>query len=131
MEENNDNKTITINFKADEPTVNGRIYPKELLLKAFAEKEEFYVEHADPKHIKEVVTMRNVIGSTKLEIKDDNTISGSFRKFETNAWKAIKDIPFEELSFTTNGLGKTDENNIINDFKLISIVVFPKDKIDK
>ena len=115
-----------LNFKADEPTANYRIYPTEVLLKALADKKEIFVEN----HINSDmdIDIKNIIGSTTFEIKEDNSISGPFKKFDTPAWENLKDIPFENIGFTVKGIGTVDENKIITEFKLISICTFLKDQ---
>jgi len=118
---------VVLNFKANEPTANYRMYPRDVLLKALAAKNELFIENHITSELD--VDLKNVIGSTVLEIKEDNIISGPFKKFDTPAWDNLKDIPFENLSFTVKGIGTVDENKVITDFKLISICAFPKDRL--
>ena len=119
--------TIVLNLKANEPTANGHVYSKKVLLKALADKKEIFIEN----HITSdnIVDIKNIIGSTQLEIKEDNSISGPFKKFDTTAWDNLKDIPFENLSFTIKGVGNFNNKNEVTDLKLISVCAFPKDRL--
>lgn len=116
-------KIITINFKVDEPTINGHIYPKDVFLKALDKRKEIFVENEI--NMNTVVELSKVIGIVQLEIQEDNTICGPFKKFNTPAWNKIKNIQFEDLRFTTKCFGEFEKDSkIIKYIQLISIGAF-------
>ena len=65
---------IKINFKADEPTVNGRIYPKEVLKKAFENrlKSSLFVTK-EFRNDTTGIPVEDIIGEVKdYEINEEN-----------------------------------------------------------
>ncbi len=71
---------IKLNIKPDEPTVNNRIYPKDVLLEAFAAKKEFPVvvdgcKLPNPSKI----PINDIVGVTSLEINELNEIVGEVK----------------------------------------------------
>lgn len=119
-------KTITLNFKVDEPTVNGHIYSKEVFQKALADKDEYPTTYGFPNWPHLEIPVLDTIGSAKLQINEDNTITGILTIFDLPAYKAIKDTLLENYDFTIRGIGNINKDKIITNFKLLSIAIIPK-----
>jgi len=127
------NKTIKLNFKADEPTENKRIYPKDILLQAFADAKNIPVEIGHDSDDCSINILK-IIGHTNFDVDKNNNIIGEFKKINSPAWKdkfndiTLKDIPFEKLVFTSRGIGNLqviDGITYVKEFKIISVVVLP------
>ena len=110
---------VKLNFKADKPTVNGHIYPEEVLKKAFdkkfAENNVFVLDNYNA----EKIDLNNVIGMAKdYEIKSNSEILIDVKAVKNELLK----IYLEDLDFkiTMAGFGHIDEktNTIDKDFKL-------------
>jgi len=114
---------IKLNIKPDEPTVNNRIYPKDVLLKAFAAKKEFPVvvdgcKLSNPSKI----PINDIVGTTSLKINELNEVVGEVEIIHSPKYDLIKDIPNEKLTYTVCGFGRI-QDNIITDFQLAFVSV--------
>lgn len=107
---------IKLNFKADAPTVNGHIYPKEVLKKAFDErfKTDVFISSESSPYLK----VENIIAKAEsYEITPDSEILIDVKMIDTPAAKIFKDEKFE---ITTSGIGvfENDHKTISDQFKL-------------
>ena len=124
-------KILELNFKVDEPTVNGNIYPRKILQESLT---EFVTMKPLPaitldcsKSIdgirKPVVHVSDIAAKCEdFEIKEDNKI---LIHLETDNMpqgevleKILEDVPDQKL--TTMGIGST-EDKIVGDYKIISL----------
>jgi len=100
---------IKLNFKADEPTVNGRIYPKEVLKKAFDERllnGHFFVQKYNSNDFS--VKFENVFAEVKsYEIEPNSEILVDIKLLDTPIAEKFKDREFE---LTTSGSGVLEDD---------------------
>lgn len=114
---------IKLNFKVDEATLNGRIYPKEVLKKAFDEKlsiGNFFVqEHHSPEY--------NDLTKVFAEVKDYKITSKSEILVNINLLKTPIAEKFKDGKFelTTSGVGifENDKKTISKVFKVSHLFV--------
>lgn len=110
---------VKLNFKVDTPTVNGHIYPKEVLKKAFDEKLSKNDVFVLDRHTEEKIDLNNVVAvAKKYKILSNSEILIDIKPLK-------EDIDFE---ITTSGFGRIDEKTkIINDdYKLSHFFIVGK-----
>ena len=117
---------IKVNFKADHPTVNGHIYPKEVLKKAFDErfKTDVYIscENSGTVSIEKIVAK-----AESYEITPESEILVDMKILDTLVGKIFKDGNFE---ITTYGVGVfADETQTLmsDQYKLSHFYVVPEE----
>lgn len=115
---------IKLNFKADEPTVNGRIYPKEVLKKAFDERllnGNFFVQQYNGDDFS--IKFENVFAEVKsYEIESNSEILVDIKLFDIPIAEKFKDGNFE-LSTSGVGICEDDKKTIAEDFKISCLFV--------
>ena len=115
---------IELNFKADEPTANGRIYSKEILKKAFDERligHFFIQEYNNSDNV--FVDIDKIFAEVEsYEIKPNSEILVDIKLLDTPIAKKFKDRKFE---LTTSGVGilEDDKKTISEGFKLSHLFV--------
>ena len=121
---------IKVNFKVDHPTVNGHIYPKEVLKKAFDErfKSDVYISRVNSGTVKfdEIVAK-----AESYEITPESEILVDMKILDTPAGKQFKDLNFE---ISTYGIGEfADETHTLmsDQYKLSHFYVVEKNKEKK
>jgi hypothetical protein len=107
---------VKLNFKVDTPTVNGHIYPRDVLKKAFDErfsKGNVFVTSDGSFEI----DFHKIIGEAEsYEIKPNNDIIINLKLLNLKN-KIIDKSKFE---LTSSGMGNLDENNTIHDDYILS-----------
>lgn len=122
---------IKLNFKADEPTLNGRIYPKEVLKKAFDERlsnGHFFVQDY---HAPNYNDLRKVFAEVEsYEIGPNSEILVDINLLRVPIAEKFKDGKFE---LTTSGVGilKDDKKTIAEDFKILHLFVVGGEENEK
>jgi hypothetical protein len=117
---------IKVNFKTDEPTVNGRIYPKEVLKKAFDERLEgslFVTEKFDMEAVG--VPVSDIIAEVKdYEITEKNEII-----VDINPIRRKELLERNDIKLTTAGYAslKNNEKIVGDDFILTSLFIAMED----
>lgn len=118
---------IKVNFKADHPTVNGHIYPKEVLKKAFDErfKSDIYVscKNSGSVRVDEIVAK-----AESYEITPESEILVDMKFLDTPAGKQFKDEIFE---ISTYGIGTfADETHTLmsDQYKLSHFYIVKENK---
>jgi len=115
---------IKLNFKADEPTVNGRIYSKEILKKAFDERllnGNFFIQQYNGDDFS--IKLENVFAEVKsYEIEPTSEILVDIKLLDTPIAEKFKDGNFE---LSTSGIGKLedDKKTIAEDFTISCLFV--------
>jgi hypothetical protein len=105
-------KTV-LGIKADTVTANGRLYPKEVLEKAFAAKDNLFITNGSP-GVPSYVDLSQVIGSVDyVEIQDDGEITIAGKSF----------FPLDDFKLHPDGVGNIDAMGIVSDFGLVSISI--------
>jgi len=109
---------LKLNFKADEPTVNGRIYPKEVLKKAFEHRYKtqpvYICDESSYQPMNIGIDISHVIGkSPSYEIRDDGTIILDVIPYINADRFSLLGIKGVEL--TTCGIGHVEEDGITID----------------
>jgi hypothetical protein len=118
---------IKVNFKADHPTVNGHIYPKEVLKKAFDErfKTDVYVScvNSGTVRIDEIVAK-----AESYEITPESEILVDMKILDTSAGKQFKDENFEISTYGV-GIFEDEDHIIISDqYKLSHFYIVKENK---
>lgn len=111
---------VKLNFQADKPTLNGRVYPKAVLKKAFDERFTEDVFVIDSYNDGKIDFTKMIAIAKNYEIKESGEIILDIKPLETPIGKfsigLLKEKCFE---ITTAGFGTVDEKTkTINDFKL-------------
>lgn len=117
--------TINLNFKTDTPSLNGRIYPKEVLEKSLLEKLKnkgsipILLDRIPyPQSVDDSSLLFNKAGdATSYIIKPDGDITVDIIPLDTPKGVLLKRI-LDTCEFTTDGLGDIDDNNVISNFIL-------------
>lgn len=118
---------IKINFKAGEPTVNGHIYSKEVLKKAFDErfKTDVYISRENSPYLKadEIVAK-----AESYEITPESEILVDMKILDTPAAEKFKDKIFEISTFGV-GIFEDEDHTIISDqYKLSHFYIVKENK---
>jgi hypothetical protein len=121
-------------LECDKPTVNGRIYPRELVEKMVAEHQDrikqrrffCYPNFGDRETGEGLIRVSHVL--TSLEVKDDKVI-GSADILNTPAGREI----FTEISegivgVAMGGVGKIESNTVV-EFSLLDVAIRPREDI--
>jgi hypothetical protein len=112
-------KKFKLGIKYDEPTGNRRVYPKEVLEKAFKELIEGdfpgFISWDNPGIVQ---NLKNVGGEIESVDFSENPPTVIAKIFDTPG-NLLKECVDWELF--PNGTGKVDENNNVSEFKLISV----------
>jgi hypothetical protein len=117
---------IKVNFKAGEPTLNGHVYPEEVLKKALDKKfeEPVFITSENTDGFK--IDVSKIIGEAKkYKIKENNEIIIHAKVFEK-----YKDL-FEnkKIEITTYGFGEfEDDGKTIKDNFVLSHFFIAKDE---
>lgn len=118
-------KTVSLNFKLDEPTHNGRIYPisefRDAMDEALVGTLYLYGyegQRANPE-------LKSMIGKVmSYVINADNSVSLNI-SFINNQQHQLNPEIFEKLDFTINAYGDINENKITG-LKINHFYVIPK-----
>jgi hypothetical protein len=116
---------VKFNFKADTPTANGYIYPKEVLKKALDErisKGNFFVYQS------ESLNIENIFAEVKsYKIKPTSEILVDVKLLDTPIAKQFEN---EKIELTTFGVGilEDDKKTISKDFKISHLFVVEGDR---
>jgi len=112
----------TLNFEADKPTVNGRIYPKDLIVSAFDGKEVpvFYGNNpSDDTFVgRAICTVEE--GQIVSEVTLADTLCGNLVKEMLEAG--------EHPHLTSKGIGKTVDERLVAEFELESLFFISEDE---
>jgi len=103
---------VKINFKVNEPTTNGRIYPKEILKKAFDErfKHTVFITDSNDDGKLDGLDVNKIIGEAKgYKINEKNEILIDVKMYERGK-KLFNNVDF---NLTTSGLGSLDKKRTI------------------
>jgi hypothetical protein len=115
---------IKLNFKADEPTVNGHIYPKEVLKKAFDKRlsdGNFFIQQCNTKNY--WIKLEDVFAEVEsYEIKSNSEILVDIKLLDTPVAEKFKDGNFELTIFGV-GIFEVDKKTISEDFKVSHLFV--------
>jgi len=116
---------IKVNFKAGEPTANGRIYPEEVLRKAFDKrfKTDVYISRKNSPYLK----LDEIIAKAEsYEITSKSEILIDVKILDTLSGEEFKNRYFE---ITTSGVGifEDEQHIIISDqYKLSHFCIVKK-----
>ena len=115
---------IKLNFKAGEPTVNGHIYPKETLEKAFDKRlsdGNFFVQQFNSKNY--YVSIEDIFAEVEsYKIEPNSEIVVDIKLFDTPIADKFKDGKFE-LTISGVGIFEDDKKTISEDFKISHLFV--------
>jgi len=124
-----------LNYKVDEHTVNGHIYPKEVLIKAFDSRLKngpFPVIPSSKDINNGFVPVSKYIGLVQsYEIEDDGTVYFEVKPIETPFGKMMEDM-LKVFKLTTVGVGmlKRDKKTISNDYILSALFLSKNDEYE-
>ena len=124
---------ITI-LTVDKPTLNNRIYPKEIMEKAIKEYKEKYVDtgravvcyglnydnYMEP-------SLHNACGLVESIKLDGDDVNIELKYLDTLAAKTVLTLHKDDVTWTPVGVGKL-VGNLVTEFELISIAVVPNEK---
>jgi hypothetical protein len=116
-------KKVKLNFKIDNPTVNGRVYPKEVLKKAIDERIEDHLFVTDT--YSNPVQVSDIIGECKdYEINEKGEITFHIHPIGKNK------IDFDNITLSTSGFASLDRDQVTikDDYKLLSLFVVNDDE---
>jgi len=114
---------IKLNLKPDEPSVNGRIYPKDIIEREIISKEvPVYLGIGTG----ELNILDDLVGFAKSEINEKNEIVCEIKLLSSNAAKIFSTMPPSGYDYTIKGIGEVTDN-IVSDFKCSSINVIDKE----
>jgi hypothetical protein len=121
-------------FKADEPSLNGRIYPREVLEKAIAERQQAISERR----------MFGELGSDTVRVRLEHTshlitglrlegaaVKGDVEAFPTEKGKILQAMHDEDIPMELCPVGRGDvdpETGIISNYTLEFVNITPKDE---
>lgn len=107
-------KVVTLNFKADTPTLNGRVYDRESLKKALDKRiqNNFFI-YGYGGNIVNPDLMNLIAKVTSYEIKEDGTIL-----LTSNFLPNIVDDIHVYADFTLASIGNVDKNNHVSDLSI-------------
>jgi hypothetical protein len=116
---------IKLNFKAGKPTVNGHIYPKEVLEKAFDKRlsdGHFFVQQYKSGN-NFYCELKNVFAEVEsYEIEPNSEILVDIRLLDVPVAEKFKDGKFE-LTISGVGIFEDDKKTISEDFKISHLFV--------
>ena len=113
---------VKLNLKPDVPTVNGRIYPKDIIEKEILSRElPVYLGAGEG----ELNIFEDLIGFARSKLNKKNEIISEINLLTSNAAKIFSTMPSSGYDYTIKGIGEVS-NNIVSDFKCSSINVVDK-----
>jgi len=114
---------VKLNIKPDEPTLNGRIYPKNIIEDEIISKElPVYLGIGNG----ELNILEDLIGFAKSEINEKNEIVSEIKLLSSNAAKIFSTMPSDGYDYTIKGIGEVLDN-IVSEFKCSSINVIDRE----
>jgi predicted kinase len=119
---------VKLNFQADKPTVNGHVYSKEILKKAFDERFSNGNVFVVDSYSGENVDLGKIIAVAKsYEINSNSEILIDIKPLKMHLKEIFEDNHLVNFEITSSGFGTIDEKTkIINDFKLSYFFVVGK-----
>jgi uncharacterized Ntn-hydrolase superfamily protein len=117
---------MKLNFKLGEPTVNGRIYPKETK-EAFEKVKYVSMRTEHPEN--SVVDLTKIFGTADTKVEEDGSINV---KITPVAWNRLANIMesalnFEYYDLTSCGVGEI-EGNVVKNYRPSYFYFIPKVK---
>jgi len=113
-------------IKADTPTVNDRIYPKEELEKAIANAPQPLVGRLGSSNTNPTnIPLEDIAFIVENLRMDDGTVVGDMKILNTpNKAKFEEVLPF--VRFTPAGTCIVDDDNNIRDYKILCVIAVPE-----
>ena len=123
-------------YKSDKPTPNGRIYPKEELLKAIdkfnADTQIVTFEDYPPKNLDDENEV-NGIGTVKLEYTEDDIVMAKIDILDSPQGIVFQEIIMagaqDNMVALPVGAGQITDDGVISDFKILSVICAPADGV--
>jgi hypothetical protein len=115
---------IKLNFKADQPTVNGNVYPRKVLENAFKEKFKEPIVHIT-RESSYKINVKDIVGrANDYEIDDDGTIKIIAEFYP----KLMGDLDPDKIEFSSAGYGNLTEDKVIKEDYFLSHFFICKDE---
>lgn len=116
---------MKLNFKLGEPTVNGRIYPKET--KEAFEKVK-YVSMCSEHPENSVLDLTKVFGTAETKVEEDGSINCQIKPLGTPQSRMFESLINDDLvDLTSFGVGEI-EGNVVKNYKPSYFYFIPKVK---
>jgi hypothetical protein len=115
---------VKLNIKPDEPTVNGHIYPKDIIEREILSRElPVYLGLGTG----ELNDLSDLIGFATSKLNENNEIVIEIKFLNTSEANVFKAMRPDDYEYTIKGLGKASKDKKIIDFKCSSINVVDKE----
>ena len=125
---------LKLNFKVNKPTLNKRIYSKEIIIREFDKAIEKDLPIVLECNNNFEVDLNNIAGFVKsYNILEDDSIEVEINIINTPSGKILQKLceDFSELKLSTLGIGNLKENMNINIFKLQCLHVDSESMVNK
>jgi hypothetical protein len=115
---------VKLNVQPDKPTVNGHIYPKEIIEREILSRElPVYLGLGTG----ELNDLNDLIGFATSKLNEKNEIVSEIKLLNTSEANVFKAMRPDDYEYTIKGLGEASKDKKIIDFKCNSINIIDKE----